>query len=101
MLAAAYGDNAGFIEDDLALFWQALTQIFDDDRSASRGTMAPRKPVVFKHQSALRNAQAHRLFERVAVPCKPSTSSARRFTDYDVAVHKTDPPSDIERIELL
>lgn len=100
-VSAHLANETGFSEDDLALFWQALTQMFDHDRSASRGTMAPQKLVVFKHQSALGNAPAHRLFDRVSVQRKPGISSARCFTDYDVAAHKADLPSGIELIELL
>ena len=39
--------------------------MFDHDRSAARGEMATRKLVVFRHNSALGNAPAHKLFERV------------------------------------
>ena len=45
--------------------FEALTNMFDHDRSAARGEMATRKLVVFRHNSALGNAPAHKLFERV------------------------------------
>jgi len=61
-ISAHLANETGFSDDDLALLWQALAQMFDHDRSASRGTMAPQKLVVFKHQSALGNAPAHKLF---------------------------------------
>ena len=41
--------------------------MFEHDRSAARGEMTARGLFVFKHRSALGNAPAHRLFERVAV----------------------------------
>ena len=88
-------------DDDLALFWQALTQMFDHDRSASRGTMAPQKLIVFKHQSALGNAPAHKLFERITVARKAGVEAARSFADYDVRVEKTNLPAGIEVLELL
>jgi CRISPR-associated protein Csd2 len=75
--------------------------MFDHDRSASRGTMAPQKLVVFKHQSALGNAPAHKLFERVTVQRKPDVAVARAFSDYEVAVNKSGLPSGIELSELL
>jgi hypothetical protein len=80
---------------------QALTQMFDHDRSASRGTMAPQKLIVFKHQSALGNAPAHKLFERVTIQRKSGVPVARAFSDYDVAINKTGLPAGVELIELL
>jgi len=78
-----------------------LGQMFDHDRSASRGTMSPQKLVIFQHQSALGNAPAHKLFERVTVRRKVGVAAARDFSDYEVAVDKTDLPSGIEVIEPL
>jgi CRISPR-associated protein Csd2 len=100
-ISAHLAKETGFSEDDLALFWQSLTQMFDHDRSASRGTMSPQKLVVFKHQSTLGNAPAHKLFDRVTVQRKPSIAVGRSFADYDVTVNKAGLPSGIELIELL
>jgi CRISPR-associated protein Csd2 len=100
-ISAHLANETGFSDDDLALFWQALTQMFDHDRSASRGTMSPQKLIVFKHQSALGNAPAHKLFERITVRRKPDVAVARAFSDYVVTVNKSDLPSGIEVLELL
>jgi CRISPR-associated protein Csd2 len=100
-ISAHLANETGFSDDDLDLFWQSLTQMFDHDRSASRGTMSPQKLVVFKHQSALGNAPAHKLFERVTVQRKSSTAVARSFADYDVTVSKSGLPSGIELLDLL
>jgi CRISPR-associated protein Csd2 len=100
-ISAHLARETGFSDDDLALFWKALTQMFDHDRSASRGTMAPQKLVVFKHQSALGNAPAHKLFERVAVARKPDVTVARSFGDYTYAVDKSGLPPEVELIEFL
>ena len=100
-ISAHLARDTGFNEDDLALFWQSLSQMFDHDRSASRGTMAPQKLVVFKHQSMLGNAPAHKLFERVTAKRKGSVEVARAFSDYDVVVDKSGLPSGIEVLELL
>jgi len=100
-ISANLANETGFSDDDLALFWQALTQMFDHDRSASRGTMSPQKLLVFKHQSALGNAPAHKMFERVSVQRKSSALVARAFSDYEVTVNKSGLPSGIELIELL
>lgn len=100
-ISAHLATQTGFNEADLELFWQALTQMFDHDRSASRGTMAPQKLIIFKHQSALGNAPAHKLFERVTVQRKSNVPVARSFSDYDVTITKTGLPSGVEVIELL
>jgi CRISPR-associated protein Csd2 len=100
-ISANLANETGFSDDDLALFWQALSQMFDHDRSAARGTMSPQKLVVFKHQSILGNAPAHKLFERVTVQRKSSVPVARAFSDYEVAVNKSGLPSGIELMELL
>ena len=100
-ISAHLAGETGFNEDDLALLWQSLIQMFDHDRSASRGTMAPQKLVVFKHQSKLGNAPAHKLFERVTAKRKGGVEVARAFSDYDVVVDKAGLPSGVEVLELL
>ncbi len=93
--------ETGFSEADLDLFWQSLTQMFDHDRSASRGMMAPQKLLVFKHQTPLGNAPAHRLFERVSVRRRTGVDVARSFSDYEVAVNRDGLPPGIEMLDLL
>ena len=86
---------------DLELFWQALSQMFDHDRSASRGTMSPQKLIVFKHQTALGNAPAHKLFDRVQVARKPGVEVGRSFADYSVTIERDSLPTGVELIEML
>lgn len=100
-ISANLANETGFSEEDLDLFWKALTLMFDNDRSASRGTMAPQKLIVFKHQSILGNAPAHKLFERVEVKRKPDIAVGRNFSDYLVTINKTDMPTGVELLELL
>lgn len=57
----------GFNEDDLALLWQAIINMFEYDHSAARGNMAVRKLIVFKHDSELGNAPAYKLFDTIHV----------------------------------
>ena len=66
-VSAKLAERTGFDDEDLELLLEALGQMFDHDRSAARGEMASRKLIVFRHASALGNAQAHTLFERVRV----------------------------------
>ena len=100
-ISAHLANETKFSDDDLSLFWQALIGMFDHDRSAARGTMAPQKLVVFKHATALGNAPAHKLFERVTVARKPSVAAARSFADYDTKVNKENLPPGIEIDELI
>ena len=78
--------GTGFSEEDLALFWDALINMFEHDHSAARGKMAARKLVIFKHDSDLGNAPSHRLFELVEVSKKGEANPPRSFNDYDVSV---------------
>ena len=100
-ISANLSRDTGFSDDDLDLLWQALQNMFDLDRSASRGTMAPQKLIVFKHQSALGNAPAHKLFERIAVARKESVQAARQFSDYEVSINQDDLPENVELVEML
>lgn len=79
-------EQTGVTKDDLALFWQALVNMWDFDRSASRGLMAPRGLYVFSHQSKLGNAPAHKLFETIDVALKYDGTVPRQFEDYSVTV---------------
>ena len=80
-----FAQATGFDAADLDLFWDALKNMFDHDRSAARGFMAARKLVVFRHDSALGNAQAHKLLEMVEV-IRKKKDEPRRFSDYEVKV---------------
>ena len=93
--------GTGFSEEDLNLFWEALVNMFEHDRSAARGKMAVRKLIVFKHDSDLGNAPAHKLFELVKVERKPEANPPRSFGDYEVTVDKANVPQGVELIEKL
>ncbi len=75
-----------FSEEDLALLWQAIINMFENDHSAARGNMAVRELIVFKHDSELGNAPSYKLFERVHVTKKDPTQPARSYGDYEVEV---------------
>ena len=75
---------------DLELFWEALIKMWDFDRSASRGMMAPRGLYIFSHESKLGNAPAHKLFERVQVQLEKQGKVPRQFGDYEVIVNEAD-----------
>lgn len=91
-VSAHLAAQTGFSEQDLELLWEALLNMFEHDRSAARGLMATRNLIVFKHDSALGNAPAYSLFERVAVKRRDETKPARAFSDYEVRVDDDDLP---------
>ena len=66
-VSAKLSEKTGFSDEDLELLMEALVSMFEHDRSAARGEMAVRKLIVFRHDSALGNAPAHQLFDRVSV----------------------------------
>ncbi len=94
----AEGDKGtGFSDDDLELLWQALENMFDHDHSAARGKMSSRGLVVFKHESSLGNAPAHKLFDLVKVNrSKGSEGPARKFSDYDIQVDQANVPQGVD-----
>lgn len=97
-VSPSYAAQTGFSDEDLALFWQALLRMFEDDRSASRGFMATRQLLVFKHESPLGNAPAHELFDHIKVSREPDCDVARQFTDYMVRVQR-DLPAGVSLLE--
>lgn len=100
-VSAFLAKQTGFSEDDLMLFWQALCQMFEHDRSAARGEMTTRGLYVFKHDSELGNAPAHALFERVQGQRKPGVEVPRSFGDYDVVVNEADMPSGVSLLRKV
>lgn len=95
-VSAHLAAQTGFSADDLGLFWEALINMFEHDRSAARGLMATRGLIVFEHKDALGNAPAHALFERVQVKRKDtSTGPARSFGDYAVTINESELPQGV------
>ena len=97
-ISANLAKQTGFSEEDLSLFWEALKNMFDVDRSAARGLMSAQKLIVFKHDSVLGNAPANKLFDLVKVE-KNCDGVARSFSDYQVTINEN--PYDGVSIEEL
>jgi CRISPR-associated protein Csd2 len=90
--------GTGFSDDDLELFKTALAQMFEYDRSAARGLMAPRACIAFRHESPLGNARADQLFERVTCVRKTPDQAdrpPRSFQDYELRIAQADLPQGI------
>lgn len=89
--------TTGFSEDDLALLWEAILNMFEHDRSAARGKMAVRELIVFKHDTELGNAPAYKLFDTVTVERndKSAHEPARSFKEYVVKVDESAIPEHV------
>lgn len=99
-VSANLANQTGFTEEDLALFWEALKNMFDADRSAARGLMSAQKLIVFRHNSALGNAPANKLFDRVKIE-KVCNGAPRSFNDYKVTIDKSGVPVGVSVEELI
>lgn len=96
-----FARQTGADSEDLDLFWQALQQMWELDRSSSRGMMACRGLYVFSHESPLGNAPAHALFERVKVERNNGVEAPRSFSDYNVQVDEAGLPSGVTLTRLV
>jgi CRISPR-associated protein Csd2 len=114
-ISAHLAQGTGFSDADLRLFWEALLNMYDHDRSASKGMMSVRKLVAFKHvgtdtnpeqrqrQAILGCAPAHELLDlgkvvevrRVGDASRPP----RAFSDYEILVHRDRVPAGVEVYE--
>ena len=81
----------GFSENDLEVFWDAVIHMFDEDRSAARGKMALRELIIFKHESPLGNAPAHKLFDKIIIERKDGISVPRKYADYKIIIDEQMP----------
>lgn len=113
-ISAKFAEKTGFSEDDLGLLFEALAGMFEHDRSAARGEMATRRLIVFRHENALGNAPAHKLFDRIRIlrsiegEARPlddkglgNFAPARRYSDYVVAVDREGLPAGVEILDLV
>jgi len=113
-ISAKFAERTGFSNADLDLLFEALASMFEHDRSAARGEMTTRRLIVFRHNNALGNAPAHRLFDRINIgrnvdgEFRPlddrglgNLAPARRFSDYIVKVDTSDLPAGVEVLNLV
>lgn len=108
-VSAHLAEQTGFTQDDLSLLWEALLRMYEHDRSASKGLMSVREPlIIFKHvgtdtdarqraqQAKLGCAPAHKLFELIEVKKRDGTSAPRSFSDYLITFSKSRLPKGVE-----
>lgn len=98
-ISANLAKQTGFSEEDLELFFDALKNMFDVDRSAARGLMSAQKLIVFRHDSVLGNAPANKLFDLVQIE-KKVDGTPRSFKDYEVTI-ASEVPSGVKVEELI
>jgi CRISPR-associated protein Csd2 len=87
-LNASLAEKTGFSDDDLKLLKDALNFMFETDRSAARGLMAPVRCIAFRHEGKLGNARADELFAQVTAKLRPELKAenrpARSRSDYEI-----------------
>ena len=83
-VSAPLAAKTGFNQDDLDLFWESLVNMWEHDRSSSRGEMHPVALAVFKHSTALGNAPSRTLYDRVTV--KRRVDSPLGISDYAITI---------------
>lgn len=96
-----FAKNIGVTSEDLDTFWAALINMWDLDRSASRGMMAVRGLYVFSHENGLGNAPAHSLFDRVSIDRREGVAAPRGFKDYEVRIDESDLPGGVNLTRLV
>jgi CRISPR-associated protein Csd2 len=112
-VSAHLAQQTGFGDDDLKLLFEALLNMYEHDRSASKGVMTVHSPLyVFKHvgtdsdpkqrqaQAMLGCAPAQDLFKLIQVAKKPDVKSPRCFGDYVVTVLRDQLPAGVELLEV-
>ena len=98
-ISANLAGETGFDERDLNVLFEAILNMYEHDRSASKGEMEVVSPlIIFKHvgtdsddaqrlrQARLGCAPAHKLFELVRVAKKDGVETPRSYRDYDACV---------------
>ncbi len=100
-ISANLAKQTGFSEEDLQLFFEALKNMFDTDRSAARGLMSAQKLIVFRHDSELGNAPANKLFDLVKIRKVSIDNTPRSFSDYQVSIDRELVPNGVTIEELI
>ena len=114
-ISAHLAAGTGFSEADLKLLLEALLNMYDHDRSASKGLMSSRRLLVFRHvgtdsdpsqrarQAVLGCAPAHKLLDVgqvVSIQLRDESKPARKIGDYDIRVDLAKLPAGVELLDL-
>jgi CRISPR-associated protein Csd2 len=88
-------------EIDLDLLWEALINLFEHDRSAARGLMTVCGLYVFQHESALGNAPAHELFDRIQIQKREGLDYTQMLSDYEILIDDSDLPAGVQLQKMV
>lgn len=115
-VSAHLAQGTGFDDKDFALLLESLMNMYDFDRSASKGLMATRRLIVFKHvgwengssdnqarQAMLGCAPAHKLLDLgsvVSVRQRDETKPARSINDYEIHADAAKLPRGVAMLDL-
>ncbi|HET8681655.1 MAG TPA: type I-C CRISPR-associated protein Cas7/Csd2 [Micromonosporaceae bacterium] len=80
--SAARAEKTGVTAEDMAALWQAVTVMFDHDRSATRGEMSLCGLYVFSHADAYGVATARSLTDRLTLRRTDPDKPPRMYSDY-------------------
>jgi len=94
-VSAHLAAQTGFNQDDLHLFWEGLSNMFEHDRSAARGLMTTQKLIIFRHENALGKASAHDLFKAVKIRRRNVEIPARSIADYAIELETQSLPAGV------
>ncbi len=108
-ISANLAMETGFDEQDLKILFEAILNMYEHDRSASKGEMSVISPlIIFRHtgtdsdpeqrkrQARLGCAPSHRLFDLVSVHKKPDVAYPRSFRDYDAQLQLDARPAGVD-----
>ena len=94
-VSAALANKTGLSEEDLALLWQAIFNMFENDHSAARGKMCMRQIYIFKHDNVLGSCPSHVLFDKIKVRLKDDVETPRAFSDYEITFDEAKLPKEV------
>ena len=108
-ISANLAAETGFDEADLKALFEAILNMYEHDRSASKGEMSVISPlIIFKHigtdsdaaqkarQAKLGCAPAHKLFELVNIQKKAEVEYPRSYQDYECSIRLSGVPKGVE-----
>lgn len=84
--------GTGFDWEDLTKLFEAIEKIFWHSATSSKAGMALQKLIIFEHNSALGEAPAHKLFDKIKINKKSQDSPPRKFADYELGFEAPQPP---------
>lgn len=94
-VSAALANKTGLSEEDLALLWQAIFNMFENDHSAARGKMCMRQIYIFKHDNVLGSCHSNVLFDKIKVRLKDDVETPRAFSDYEITFDEAELPKEV------